>query len=101
MSLECGCGDGDGYLEIPEDTVPAPNTLICPECRALIPPGAPHYRVRLWGFDEWGEETDTGVWEVCEACGDLAQALLDRGFCWELGAIRDDIGELHKLETGQ
>ena len=98
MSLECGCDEGQ-YVEIPEVLSTSPGTLFCGECRQLIYPGTPYYRVRQWTWDEDGEEVDTGVYEVCEVCGDLAQALLERGFCWTYGDVRYDIQTLHEMET--
>jgi len=98
VSPSCGCDEGR-YVEVPDDTVPAPNTVFCGECRQLIPAGTPYYRVRCWQFDADGDECDTGLNEVCEVCGDLAVSFLERGFCWAFGSLKDDIRELCHLET--
>jgi hypothetical protein len=100
MTLACGC-EGELYVELPDDTTPCNGTLICPECRKLIHKGQPHYRAWTWGVDENGDEFVRDIREVCEACGDLAQALLERGFCWYWGELRADVRALHELETGE
>jgi len=113
VSLECGCDDGEGFVELDVDDMSrAPNTIICRECGHLIEPGADYYRVRSWKFGDWipdsvtpwiddGDEIEIGIREVCETCGDLAINLLERGFCWYFGQLRNDINTLHQLETRQ
>jgi hypothetical protein len=109
MSLSCGC-DGEHYVELDPDYMSiAPNTIVCRECRCLIPPGADYYRVRLWKFGDWipdsftpwideGDEVETGVREVCEDCGDLAYTVLELGYCYAFGSLRADVREMAAIE---
>ena len=98
MSLVCGC-DSEEYVDIdPERMSMANNTIICRECGHLIKPDEDYYRIRVWEFDEYGEETDTEVREVCEGCGDLAYTILQLGYCYTYGSLRSDVREMAAVE---
>jgi len=93
MSLMCGC-DSDDYVEIPISLETSLGTEFCHECGRLISFGEKHYRVRLWTFSDSGEESERGIFVTCESCGDLAASVLELGYCWEFGSLRDDVREL-------
>ena len=98
MSLSCGCDDDDGYVELDPDYMSvAKNTIICRECRNLIKPGDDYYRIRLWSYDEFGDEEENGVREVCEGCGDLAYTILKLGYCYTYGSLRADVREMAQM----
>jgi hypothetical protein len=98
--LECCCDPGY-FVDVPEEAATSEGTLFCRECRELIPAGVEHYRIRGYAFDEFGEEYDAYLYEVCEPCTGLILALLERGFCWYRGDVRADVRALHEEETGQ
>ena len=90
----------DYYVDLSEELITSVGTETCKECRKLIHVGTPHYHVREWAYTEdcWSYdeiEVEKGIQVVCEECGDLALSLLDKGFCWSYGDLRDCINELH------
>lgn len=95
MSFECSI-DAEYYVNLTEILVTSPGTEFCVECRRLIPQGEGHYIAYDWEWNEDGDETHLGQHTCCEQCGDLALSILEQGFCWYYGTIRDDIAEFNE-----
>ena len=98
MGLMCGC-DSDEYVELtePEELVTSVGTEICRECGRLIHVGEEHYKTYLWHYNEYGDETWGKRFPVCEECGDLAFTVLQLGYCWNFGSLRNDVRETASL----
>jgi hypothetical protein len=106
MSLQCSI-DSEGYIEIFDTMIISAKPCKCVECKKEIPPGDNHYFVRLWreaDESDWEgltdeeigdspEEITLGEYTACEECGDLAASVLEKGYCWAFGSLRDDISE--------
>lgn len=95
MSIECT--DPEYYVALSDDLVISRGTEFCHECNRLIPAGEAHYRVFEYNIDDCGDEVHKAQHTVCEVCGDLALSWMKLGYCWEYGALRNDIAELHEL----
>ncbi|HEC03315.1 MAG TPA: hypothetical protein ENI81_07230 [Phycisphaerales bacterium] len=97
--LNC-CFDADYYITIPEQLETSQGTLICIECKKLIYPGTPYYRIEEYGiFDTDFHECDEvhqAYRPCCEECGDLAASFVALGYCWDYGDLRDDIRTMNE-----
>lgn len=106
MSLDCSV-DAEGYIEISESMSASIEPCKCVECGKPISVGELHYSVYHWRevcegdmdglteeeIDDMGDEITIGNYTACEACGDLAASVLEKGYCWTFGSLRDDINE--------
>ncbi len=101
MVLVC-CWDPEYYVELspPEVLVTSVGTERCIECGELIHVGVEHYFVRQWFYDDDGDEIEKGQQRCCEACGDLAFTILELGYCWSYGDLREGIREMN-LDEGR
>lgn len=93
MSLSCDM-DYENYIEFGDEMATSIGTEFCVECGKLITVGEEHYIVRLYTYDEDGEEVHLAKHKCCEECGDLALSVLELGYCWTFGDIRNDIKEM-------
>jgi len=92
MAISCGC-DPEYYVDLSEELATSVGTETCAECRDLIHVGIEHYHVREWNYDEYGDEIELGQHRCCEECGDLALSVMELGYCWGYGELRDTIVE--------
>lgn len=101
MSFSCGCDESDWAIV---DEYEAPwaghKTIKCRECGCELAPG---HIVHTTVLAEWWDEPfedmsdellaevlsdeDTDYIHVCERCGDLSDAVVDTGMCYDLGAL--------------
>ncbi len=90
--------DCDFYVDLSENLITSRGTEVCKECKKLIHVGIEHYKVREWCIADdvfmFEDEVEKGQQVVCEQCGDLAISLLEKGWCWSYGDLRDCIAEL-------
>lgn len=83
MSLSCSC-DGDSYTEVyREKLVRARKAHVCHYCKNQIKIGETYsYIFAVYEGDAYSEHN-------CERCADLAETLLELGFCWGSGELRE------------
>ena len=86
--------DCEYYVDF-SDLLVSKNTHFCKECRNIIHANVQHYRVREWTINK-GVFIEKGTQVVCEKCGDLAMSVLELGYCWSYGDLRDCIKEINR-----
>ncbi len=82
----------------------------CCSCGILIPQASdvlkfPRQRLPLTEIEEdivgYDEYVDLAPWYMCEDCGGLAMALMEQGFCFELGDdMREDVKQYAAFQQG-
>ena len=93
MSLSCDVDSWNGYVEVSENFIQSAVSFKCFECYQTVPAFTLAYLVRHWEYDEDGEESDISVRPCCEECGDLGTSVMELGYCWDFGQLRNDIAE--------
>lgn len=106
MSLSCAFDEGDGsYVEVEEELLISAASFKCFECHKEFS-FSPFHMVRVFRYandedyeaghlDEDDEEITESLKPCCEACADLGSSILEQGYCWSFGEIRNDIADIY------
>jgi hypothetical protein len=82
----------------------------CCSCGARISVGETARKVRRYRTPTEFEETrriacdevEIAAWYLCETCGDLAESLLELGFCYQLGggkSLKEQLANYRRAEA--
>ena len=85
--ISCGCDDWYDIRSVgTARIVTARKHRECMDCRGPIRDGDVMYVQSMFDFDEG---TPVCPYYMCEACGDLAESLMEQGYCFTYGDVRE------------